>query len=134
MPKLTGTVNKTSDLFFRWQRASRNKQLASLNRLAIYGFFYKYRRVDDVWNSKTRLKYKIHNNRNTMCSGTCRKTPNLRAAFLRAGVIQITYLLNDVRANFFLRILTAHAIHVATPCYVMHERAQRKKSIHMKGR
>ena len=29
-----------------------------------------------------------------------------------------------------MRILTAHAIHVATPCYVMHERARAKEEIY----
>ena len=37
------------------------------------------------------------------------------------------YLVLRTFVPIFLRILTAHAIHVATPCYVMHERAQRKK-------
>ena len=30
-----------------------------------------------------------------------------------------------------MRILTAHTIHVATACYVMHKRAQRTKSFHI---
>ena len=29
----------------------------------------------------------------------------------------------------FMRILTAHAIHVATPCYVMHERAHKGRHL-----
>ena len=35
----------------------------------------------------------------------------------------------DVRAKLFMRILTAHAIHVAMSCYIMHERARKRRNL-----